>query len=59
MKIVTSFKRLPVGAKFMARAGQFRKTSARTAVALTPEGRGRTHERIPFSRSASVQQLAA
>ncbi len=50
----TTFKRLPIGKRFVTSTGAFRKVSEKSAFAVTVEGRGKTHERINFSRSAVV-----
>lgn len=50
----TSFKRLPVGARFAVAGSNHRKASGRSAYRLKASGRGETHARVPFARSTSV-----
>jgi hypothetical protein len=50
----TTFKRLPLGAKFTFKEASFRKATKDGAFALDTRGRGKTDRVVPFTRSAAV-----
>lgn len=64
LPVRSTFKRLAIGAIFSpdtpgrkhdhSTALRYRKTHAKGATFIRPDGRGQTHARVPFSRSASV-----
>lgn len=57
MNSAIQFKRINVNAKFSYKGNNYRKIDKRHAFKLNENGRGQTHAKIEFSRSAHCELI--